>query len=129
MAELSREELVYMAKLTEQAEQYGEMVEFMKKVARLNVDLTVEERNLLSVAYKNHIGAPRASWRILSSIESKEEGKGNERNVRLIRDYRHSVEQELRDVCKEILAILTDNLIPSASPGESQVFYHKMYVF
>jgi hypothetical protein len=50
---------------------YAEMVEAMKKVASLNVELTVEERNLLSVAYKNVIGARRAAWRIISSIEQK----------------------------------------------------------
>ncbi|KAL0368833.1 UNVERIFIED_CONTAM: 14-3-3 protein 7 [Sesamum calycinum] len=49
------------------------MVDAMKKVARLDVELTVEERNLVSVGYKNVIGARRASWRILSSIEQKEE--------------------------------------------------------
>ncbi|CAL1265368.1 unnamed protein product [Larinioides sclopetarius] len=43
----------------------------MKKVASLDLELTVEERNLLSVAYKNVIGARRASWRIISSIEQK----------------------------------------------------------
>lgn len=56
----------------------SEMVEAMKTVASRNVsdnELTVEERNLLSVAYKNVIGARRASWRIISSIEQKEETK------------------------------------------------------
>lgn len=52
-----------------------EMVDAMKKVASLDLELTVEERNLLSVAYKNVIGARRASWRIISSIEQKEENK------------------------------------------------------
>ena len=47
----------------------------MKRVASSDQELTVEERNLLSVAYKN---ARRASWRIVSSIEQKEESKGNE---------------------------------------------------
>jgi hypothetical protein len=37
--------------------------------------LSVEERNLLSVAYKNSIGGRRTAWRVLSSIENKEEGK------------------------------------------------------
>lgn len=54
---------------------FPEMVEAMKKVASLDLELTVEERNLLSVAYKNVIGARRASWRIISSIEQKEENK------------------------------------------------------
>jgi 14-3-3 protein epsilon len=66
-----RESNVYLAKLAEQAERYDEMVDAMKKVAALNVELTVEERNLLSVAYKNVIGARRAAWRIIASIEQK----------------------------------------------------------
>lgn len=66
----------------------------MKKVASLDVDLTVEERNLLSVAYKNVIGARRASWRIISSIEQKEENKGAEEKLEkleMIRTYRSQV--------------------------------------
>jgi hypothetical protein len=67
---------------------FTEMVEAMKKVASLDVELTVEERNLLSVAYKNVIGARRASWRIISSIEQKEENKGAEEKLEMIRTYR-----------------------------------------
>lgn len=68
------------------------MVEHMKHVAGLDVDLTVEERNLLSVAYKNVIGARRASWRIVSSIEQKEEGKGgDEPKLSMIKSYRTQV--------------------------------------
>ena len=89
----SRDESVYMAKLAEQAERYDEMVEEMKKVTQLvqGEELTVEERNLLSVAYKNVIGARRASWRIISTIEQKEESKGNSTNVERIKKYRVQV--------------------------------------
>ena len=70
---------------------FSEMVESMKKVAALDTELSVEERNLLSVAYKNVIGARRASWRIISSIEQKEESKGSEEKVEMIKKYRHTV--------------------------------------
>jgi 14-3-3 protein epsilon len=103
------------------------MVEAMKKVAKLDVELTVEERNLLSVGYKNVIGARRASWRIMSSIEQKEESKGNEENVKRIKDYRHKVEEELAKICSDILTIIDQHLVPSSSTGESTVFYYKMY--
>lgn len=63
----------------------------MKKVASMDVELTVEERNLLSVAYKNVIGARRASWRIISSIEQREESKGGEDKLKMIREYRQTV--------------------------------------
>lgn len=69
----------------------SEMVESMKNVAGLGAELTVEERNLLSVAYKNVIGARRASWRIISSLEQKEEGKAGEEKMTMIKDYRKVV--------------------------------------
>jgi len=126
MSEGTREENVYMAKLAEQAERYDEMVEGMKKVASMDVELTVEERNLLSVAYKNVIGARRASWRIISSIEQKEESKGNTNHVHLIRQYKSKIDGELNKICNDILAVLDQHLIPTATTGESKVFYYKM---
>ena len=106
----SREDSVYLAKLAEQAERYEEMVESMKEVASSGQELSVEERNLLSVAYKNVIGARRASWRIISSIEQKEESKEKaEHQVELIRTYRGKIETELTKIS-----------------DESKVFYYKM---
>ncbi|CAL9735103.1 protein Bmh1p [Monosporozyma servazzii] len=123
----SREDSVYLAKLAEQAERYEEMVESMKVVASSGQELTVEERNLLSVAYKNVIGARRASWRIVSSIEQKEETKDkSEHQVELIRNYRVKIEQELTKISDDILSVLDQHLIPSATTGESKVFYYKM---
>lgn len=90
--------------------------------------MTVEERNLLSVAYKNVVGTRRASWRIISSIEQKEEAKGSDKHVGTIRDYRSKIETELEKVCQDVLDVLTEILIPKAETGESKVFYHKMFV-
>nr|BBE49455.1 14-3-3 protein isoform epsilon-a [Ciona robusta] len=119
-----REDFVYQAKLAEQAERYDEMVEQMKKIAQLGISLTVEERNLLSVAYKNVIGARRASWRIISSIEMKEGSK-----AQMPSDYRQQVEEELKNICHDILSVIDQHLLPPSQTDqdiESQVFYHKM---
>ncbi|CAK9169715.1 unnamed protein product [Ilex paraguariensis] len=99
METLTRDQYIYMAKLAEQAERYEEMVKFMGKLvvgtASTGAELTVEERNLLSVAYKNVIGSLRAAWRIVSSIEQKEEGRKNDDHVALVKDYRSKSHLEL----------------------------------
>ncbi|XP_048425247.1 14-3-3-like protein GF14 kappa [Pyrus x bretschneideri] len=89
-------------------------------------ELTVEEHNLLSVAYKNVIGSLRAAWRIISSIEQKEESRRNEEHVALVKQYRSKVETELSAICAGILELLQSHLVPSATTGESKVFYSKM---
>jgi 14-3-3 protein epsilon len=126
---MSSEENVYMAKLAEQAERYDEMVEYMKSVAESSTaDLTLEERNLLSVAYKNVVGARRASLRIIGSIESKEKEK-NSANAQLVTNYKGKVEEELNKICQDILSLLEDNLIGKATnqgSPEAIVFYQKM---
>jgi len=95
-----RENNVYQAVLAEQTERYEEMVEAMKRVAASAAkegELSVEERNLLSVAYKNVVGSRRAAWRILSSLKQKEQGKGNESHVSKIDTYKQKIETELEN--------------------------------
>merc|ERR1712137_1366909 len=89
-------------------------------------ELSVEERNLLSVAYKNAVGSRRASWRVISSIEQKEKSKGNAEQVDFAASYRKKVEGELQQICDAVLDLLTTSLIPNTSAAESKVFYHKM---
>lgn len=121
-----REQTVYNAKLAEQAERYDEMAELMKAVAQMKNELSVEERNLLSVAYKNAVGARRASWRVISSVEAKQKTKGNDRHVALAAAYRAKVEDELNTICHDILNLLDNYLIGTATNAESKVFYYKM---
>jgi len=56
----------------------AEMVEYTKAFARASEnELNSDERNILSVAFKNVVGTRRAAWRVLSSIQKKENNKGN----------------------------------------------------
>ena len=74
------------------------MLDSMKSVAAMDIELTVEERNLLSVAYKNVIGTRRAAWRIVSSIEQKEESKSGEDKIGLVRTYRQQVKKRKKKI-------------------------------
>eukprot|EP00744_Colponema_vietnamica_P004805 GILI01007118.1.p1 GENE.GILI01007118.1~~GILI01007118.1.p1 ORF type:complete len:264 (-),score=74.81 GILI01007118.1:166-957(-) len=121
------DELVFMAKLAEQAERYDEMILCMRKLVKLNSELGVEERNLLSVAYKNVIGARRNAWRIISSIEARETEKSATENLPVVTSLRKQFESELAAICEDLLGLLDNYLIPAAiNNGEAQVFYLKM---
>jgi len=121
---MEKEELVQRAKLAEQAERYDDMANAMKQVTETGVELSNEERNLLSVAYKNVVGARRSSWRVISSIEQKTES--SEKKQAMAKEYREKVEKELRDICYDVLGLLDKYLIFKASNAESKVFYLKM---
>ncbi|CAL1575089.1 unnamed protein product [Knipowitschia caucasica] len=123
------EELIHKAKLAEQAERYDDMAEFMKTVTEKSEELTTEQRNLLSVAYKNVVGARRSSWRVLTSIGTKTDAKDSKKP--LVKEYQEKVEEELKTICNTVLELLDKHLIPKAEENldkcaESYVFYLKM---
>lgn len=100
---MEREDLVVRAKLAEQCERYDDMAESMKRVTEQGKDLTNEERNLLSVAYKNVVGARRSAWRVLSSLAQKTEPSTPECTT--VTCYRTTVEKELNDICRSVLVV------------------------
>jgi 14-3-3 protein beta/theta/zeta len=120
-----KDDLVQKAKLAEQAERYDDMATCMKKVTEAGQELSNEERNLLSVAYKNVVGARRSSWRVIASIEMKA-AESSDKKQAMAREYKEKIEKELREVCKDVLDLLDKHLIAKASNAESKVFYLKM---
>ncbi|XP_062384954.1 14-3-3 protein zeta/delta [Sardina pilchardus] len=120
---MDKSDLVQKAKLAEQAERYDDMAASMKAVTEIDEELSNEERNLLSVAYKNVVGARRSSWRVVSSIEQKTDGTDKKQ---MAQEYREKIEKELKEICNDVLDLLDKYLIPSATPPESKVFYLKM---
>jgi 14-3-3 protein epsilon len=140
-SEDKRKDLVFLARTAEAAERYDDMCKCMSELVNCckGEGMTVDERNLLSVAYKNVIGARRASWRTLNA-ESQDE-----KNSSLIEKYKSQVEEELKQICNNVLDLLKNSLIDqtvidaihakgtsdsddskSSPEGEAQVFYLKM---
>ncbi len=81
----------------------------------------MEERNLLSVGYKNVIGARRSSWRVISSFEQREATSGNDTVLPTVRGYRIKIEEELHTICTDVLAMLENSLVPNAIDEEAKV--------
>jgi len=122
----ARKDLVFLARASENAERYEDMTKVMTHlvgVVGTGSDLTVEERNLLSVAFKNVIGSRRAAWRTLNAGFEEQET-----HVELTNAYKKQVEGELEALCKDVIGLLQGTLIPATSGklNESQVFYLKM---
>ncbi|XLT57029.1 hypothetical protein HN873_049633 [Arachis hypogaea] len=125
----SREESIFLAKAAQAAERYKDMVDFMKTLV-LSItpadELTEEERNLVSSAYKNMIGPLRTGWCIVSAIENKENSSEDEKRADMARAYKLDLESKMSGVCNDILGLLESNLLPSAAASHSRVFYLKM---
>jgi len=129
LADLSKEldikKLVELVRVAETAERYEDMCKFVKQLVILKSkkeeDLDVDERNLLSVAYKNVVGAKRASWRTLS-------GGFDDADEELLKKYKSLVENELEAICNEVLDLLTKHLCKNVEGNgdETEVFYLKM---
>lgn len=123
-----RDVTVCMAKLAEQSERFDEMADYMKQLVDLvDEPLTVEERNLLSVAFKNAVGARRASLRIIISLEQKQKQRNQAEYVALTESYHKKVVAELEEICQSIIGFLEKRLIERVQHDtEACVFYWKM---
>ena len=117
-----RQTLVEKAKICQCSERWEDMAKFMKSVAISVTELKTEERNLLSLAYKNVVGAKRSSWRVVSSIEKQVEGQ---RKKQLCKEYRIKIEHELSECCSELIK-LVERLVNNTDDSENKVFYFKM---
>lgn len=132
LGKLSDEELLSLSKTAEAAERYEDMCKLMRelcnrKSAKDEVP-THDERNILSVAYKNVVGSKRASWRMLSHYSGDADGS-------LLSEYKKIVEDELQEVCSSVLDLIKapidilkkiDGDAMTADQNEDMVFYYKM---
>ncbi|KAL3071892.1 hypothetical protein niasHT_031083 [Heterodera trifolii] len=119
----TKEELAYLVNVCKKAERYDDMVDAIKKLIKLDPNLSVEERTMLSIAYDTATDARRSSWRALSHPEDVP--LTDEMHQELCK-YRVQVKSELMHFCKELLTFINDLLLPKATDAEAKVFYLKM---
>ena len=122
---LTRDEHVFMAKICEQCDRFEEMKYHMVEVTKKSTDLSTEERNLLSVSFKNEVGIRRTSLRITISLEAKEENKKSS-NIELLSNYKSKIESELNVLCDEVIGLIDLILKNSNLGAEAKIFYLKM---
>lgn len=103
-----------------------EMCESMRKVASLETEMSIEERNLLSVAYKNAVGSRRSSWRSLQSIEMQFKSSGNWTAVERVKQYSSKIESEIEQLCVQVLELIEAKVLPVTTSVEAKVFFFKL---
>lgn len=125
-----------LSQASEASERYEDMVKIMERLVESKLarksGLTPDQRNLLSVAYKNVVGAKRSSWRVLNEDNQFDADD-------LVQKYKKRVEKELQETCNQILKVLKDlseqnserlkneeNAETKLKLQECQVFYLKM---
>jgi len=122
----SREEYIFLAKLYERADRFNDMITAVKEYINLNPSLSTEERNIFISSYKNLITPKRASWRLLHSMEKKEQKKNTE-NLPYVKLTKENIAMEIKEICDEIQNLIDIKLLPScnAEDAESKTFYLK----
>jgi len=122
---MSMEEQIFLARVAEQAERFEDMVTFLEKAtqAKNGEDFTIDERNLLSVGFKNLIGSQRGAIRTIGAIEQ------NPKYTKFgdaLQSYKVKIEKELHDQCMKIVGIVNNHCLKLAAEDESKAFFYKM---
>lgn len=121
------EKNVYLAMLAEQCNRFEDMMEFLEDMVKSKKeDLSSDERNLLSIAYKNTVSQRRQAVRTLLAYEIKEKKKPESHYLEYIIEYKKRVEAELAQFCQRVVNDIDNYLLPKATDAEAQVFYYKM---
>jgi 14-3-3 protein epsilon len=119
------EEKIFLTRVAEQAERFEDMVTFLEEAISLKKgeDFTIDERNLLSVGFKNLIGSQRGAIRTIGAIEQnpKYQKFGD-----ALAAYKKKIEKELYDQCMKIVNIVKNKCFGLASDDESKAFFYKM---
>lgn len=117
------DEQFYLARVAEHCERYEDMIDFLKILQSKNDDLTVDERNLLSVAYKNSISERRTAWWAFTSIAGN---KKYEKYTNSIVAYKAQVVEEMQHICDQVVEVIDNHFLTKAKDSESKVFFYKM---
>jgi 14-3-3 protein epsilon len=114
---------IYLARVAEQCERFEDMIEFLKCLNDKTDDLSIEERNLISVAYKNSVGLRRTAWRAVNSIAQKPKYADYSDACK---KYMGKIEEEMNKLCNNVNSTIDNHFVGKAGTGESKVFFYKM---
>ena len=127
MIYLENEKKIYLAMLSEQCERYTDMIRYLEELITIKKEeLNFDERNLLSIAYKNYISEIRNAIRVIMAYENKESTRGDSPYLPFIIEYKDKIRQELEKECLNICFKIEKLIMPKLTSKETKVFFGKM---
>merc|ERR1711893_417873 len=118
------EENIFLARVAEQAERFEDMVEFLGKVLdEKHGDVSSDERNLLSVAFKNLISGKRAAVRTISAIEQNPKYA---KFAEPLAKYKAEIETGLTQDCEKVIEMINSKVLGKECAEEAKAFFVKM---
>lgn len=128
-SKFNREDLIYLAKMSEQCERFDEMLGFVRKFVKMSdTVLTPDEKHVFAAAFKNAVGNRRAELRVLTVIEQKEQRKTTvlDEQLSMVERYKKDIEIELSTLCTELIRLVDDKLLPLSKNPLNEIYYKKM---
>ena len=124
---IENEKKIYLAMLAEQCERYEDMIEILEEMIKLKKEeINCDERNLISIAYKNYINEIRNSIKIILSYEKKEIQDKNSLYLNYIKEYKEKIIKELEKECVKVCDNIQNLIFPKIENRETKVFFGKM---
>lgn len=128
-ADFTRDDFIYLAKMSEQCERFDEMLRFVRKFVKMSESmLTPEEKHVFAAAYKNAVGNRRAELRVLTVVEQKDQRKQGvlEEQSNQIVTYKKKIEEELTSLCYELINLVDTKLLPPSKGSQNEIYFKKM---
>lgn len=88
---------LFLARVAEQGERYEDMFDYLKQFLHSKSHFTPDERNLLSVAFKNLVTPKRTTWRTILAVETSQQTEGSTKEA--IAAYKGVIEERLHKNC------------------------------
>ena len=120
----STEENIFLARVAEQAERFEDMVTYLGAVLdEKGGEVSADERNLLSVAFKNLISGKRAACRTIAAIEQNPKySKFSEGLTK----YKQTIESLLIVDCQTVIDMINNKVLAKECAPEAKAFFVKM---
>ena len=118
------EQHIFLARVAEQAERFEDMVQYLSQVLDVKgQDVSSDERNLLSVAFKNLISSKRAACRTIAAIEQNPKYA---KFAEALATYKSGIEDQLTADCEKIIEMIQSKVLAKTCDGEPKAFFVKM---